>query len=37
MSAFHLAFNCIKENEKMTDCPEFSEVEGVFKTRGSSE
>jgi len=37
MSAFHLAFNSIKENEKMTDCPEFSEAEGVFKTRGSSE
>ncbi|CAN0459276.1 unnamed protein product [Rangifer tarandus platyrhynchus] len=36
MSAFHLAFNCIKENEKMTDCPEFSEAEGVFKTRGST-
>uniref|UniRef100_F1MG31 Cell division cycle associated 2 n=2 Tax=Bos taurus TaxID=9913 RepID=F1MG31_BOVIN len=36
MSAFHLAFNSIKENEKMTDCPEFSEAEGVFKTRGST-
>ncbi|XP_043783669.1 cell division cycle-associated protein 2 [Cervus elaphus] len=36
MSAFHLAFNCIKENEKMTDCPEFSEAEGVFKTRDST-
>lgn len=37
MSAFQSAFHCIKENEKMTDRPEFSEAEGEVKTTGSSE
>uniref|UniRef100_A0A8C3WIY9 Cell division cycle associated 2 n=1 Tax=Catagonus wagneri TaxID=51154 RepID=A0A8C3WIY9_9CETA len=36
ISAFQSAFHSIKENEKMTDCPEFPEVEGVFKTMGST-
>ncbi|XP_014645416.1 PREDICTED: cell division cycle-associated protein 2 [Ceratotherium simum simum] len=34
ISAFQSAFHSIKENEKMTDCPEFSEAEGEFKTTG---
>ncbi|XP_059958566.1 cell division cycle-associated protein 2 isoform X5 [Mesoplodon densirostris] len=36
MSAFQSAFHSIKENEKMTDCPELSETEGEFKTTGST-
>ncbi|XP_007120306.2 cell division cycle-associated protein 2 isoform X2 [Physeter macrocephalus] len=36
ISAFQSAFHSIKENEKMTDCPEFSETEGEFKTTGST-
>ncbi|XP_047405234.1 cell division cycle-associated protein 2 isoform X2 [Sciurus carolinensis] len=34
ISAFQSAFHSIKENEKMTDCPEFSEVEGGSETAG---
>ncbi|XP_057403879.1 cell division cycle-associated protein 2 isoform X3 [Balaenoptera acutorostrata] len=36
ISAFQSAFHSIKENEKMTDCPEFSETEGEFKTTAST-
>ncbi|KAM9082557.1 cell division cycle-associated protein 2 isoform 3-T3 [Megaptera novaeangliae] len=36
ISAFQSAFHSIKENEKMTDCPEFSEMEGEFKTTAST-
>ncbi|XP_032491427.1 cell division cycle-associated protein 2 isoform X10 [Phocoena sinus] len=36
ISAFQSAFHSIKENEKMTDCPEFSEMEGEFKITGST-
>ncbi|XP_066896285.1 cell division cycle-associated protein 2 isoform X2 [Kogia breviceps] len=36
ISAFQSAFHSIKENEKMTDCPELSETEGEFKTTGSA-
>ncbi|XP_057580400.1 LOW QUALITY PROTEIN: cell division cycle-associated protein 2 [Hippopotamus amphibius kiboko] len=36
ISAFQSAFHSIKENEKMTDCLEFSEAEGEFKTIGSA-
>lgn len=34
MSAFQSAFHPIKENEKMTDCPKVSEVEGGSETTG---
>lgn len=37
MSAFQSAFHCIKENENMMGCPEFSEADGEVKTTGSSE
>ncbi|XP_022450768.1 cell division cycle-associated protein 2 isoform X4 [Delphinapterus leucas] len=36
ISAFQSAFHSIKENEKMADCPEFSETEGEFKITGST-
>ncbi|EPY73795.1 cell division cycle-associated protein 2 [Camelus ferus] len=36
MSAFQSAFHSIKENEKMTGCPEFSENERKFETTGST-
>ncbi|XP_007936949.1 cell division cycle-associated protein 2 [Orycteropus afer afer] len=32
ISAFQSAFHSIKENEKMADCPEFSEEERAFET-----
>ncbi|XP_049722496.1 cell division cycle-associated protein 2 [Elephas maximus indicus] len=32
ISAFQTAFHSIKENEKMADCPEFSEAEREFET-----
>ncbi|XP_014685982.1 cell division cycle-associated protein 2 isoform X1 [Equus asinus] len=34
ISAFQSAFHSIKEDEKMTDCPEFSAAEGEFETPG---
>ncbi|XP_060011681.1 cell division cycle-associated protein 2 isoform X5 [Lagenorhynchus albirostris] len=36
ISAFQSAFHSIKENAKMTDCPELSETEGEFKITGSN-
>ncbi|XP_059869565.1 cell division cycle-associated protein 2 isoform X6 [Delphinus delphis] len=36
ISAFQSAFHSIKENAKMTDCPELSETEGEFKITGST-
>lgn len=34
ISAFQLAFQSIKEKEKMTDCPELAEAEGELQTPG---
>ncbi|XP_060034834.1 cell division cycle-associated protein 2 isoform X2 [Erinaceus europaeus] len=36
MSAFQSAFHSIKENEKMTDLPKFSEVKGDFEITDSA-
>ncbi|XP_067601288.1 cell division cycle-associated protein 2 isoform X3 [Pseudorca crassidens] len=36
ISAFQSVFHSIKENAKMTDCPELSETEGEFKITGST-